>query len=300
MKIEYMREFQILAAELNFSLAAQKLFISQSVLSRHIASLENEIGVQLLKRSTHNVELTEAGKEAYDTFSDILGEYDNYVAKVENIKKKQPGKLRVGILYYSLDQHFGDFIPMFKKKYPDVDLELRTFQPHELYQDILKGNIDIGELQVSRYPGIEQLHTHIYQKFSMVAIMSKGHFLANRSEVHLAELLDETLIELQEDYCCRIATREMLERQGLVFHKTTFTDNIETISFAIRESNGIFLAGDDCKWQKKSQLVYIPIADKTFIGENAFFYRKSDENPLISLWLKEIDAFFGNKKSSRS
>lgn len=292
LKIEYIREFQVLATEMNFSLVARKLFISQSVLSRHIASLENEIGVPLLKRSTHYVELTEVGKLASATFQEILQKYDNFLTIVDNNKNKQSGKLKVGILYYSLDPHFTDFIPIFKKKYPDVDIELRTYQSHNLYQDILKGNIDIGSLHVGDYPGIEQLNVHEYQKYSMVAIMSNNHLLANRLQVNLEELQNEILIELKEDFCIRITTREMLENEGVVFNKTTLTDNVETISLAIHESNGIFLAGEDCKWQQKPQLVYIPLADKTFVGTNAFFYRKVNENPLITLWLDEIDDFF--------
>ncbi|MPW27310.1 LysR family transcriptional regulator [Alkalibaculum sp. M08DMB] len=294
MNIDYIREFQVLAKELNFSLAAQELFMSQPVLSRHIASLEEEIGLPLLKRSTHQVKLTEFGKEALETFEDIMQKYDTLLEIAYNKNKNinSSGKLIVGILYYSLDYRFGEFIPMFRKKYPNINLELRTYQPHELYQDIIKGNIDIGALQVGKFPEIDQLYIHEFQEFSMIAGMSNKHLLAKKTKISLKDLQNETIIELKEDFCSRITTREMLEKVGIVFNRTIVSENVETISLTIQESNGVCLMGEDCKWQKKTQLAYIPIADKAFVEKIAFHYHKRNENPLIPTWLEEIDSFF--------
>ena len=62
MTTEHLYEFSVLARTLSFSRAAQALFLSQSMLSKHIQGLEAELGVQLLVRSTHGVSLTEAGR----------------------------------------------------------------------------------------------------------------------------------------------------------------------------------------------------------------------------------------------
>lgn len=62
MKIQNMREFLTLSDVKNFNLAAEKLFLSQPTLSRHIKELEEELGVQLFERSTRRVELTECGQ----------------------------------------------------------------------------------------------------------------------------------------------------------------------------------------------------------------------------------------------
>lgn len=64
MTSEQFNEFYILSTTLNYSEAAQKLFISQSTLSRHIKSMEDELGVYLFSRNTRNVVLTSEGKLA--------------------------------------------------------------------------------------------------------------------------------------------------------------------------------------------------------------------------------------------
>ena len=61
MDIELFNEFLVLAQTLNYSKAAQQLYLSQSVLSRHIQNLENHLGVALLSRNKHSVELTAIG-----------------------------------------------------------------------------------------------------------------------------------------------------------------------------------------------------------------------------------------------
>ena len=62
MTTELLQEFYILATLLNFSRAAENLFISQSVLSRHMKALEGELSVRLFIRDTHHVSLTEEGR----------------------------------------------------------------------------------------------------------------------------------------------------------------------------------------------------------------------------------------------
>ena len=61
MKTEKLYEFLVLSQTLNYSKAASALYISQSVLSRHILEMERELGVRLFIRTTHEVRLTQAG-----------------------------------------------------------------------------------------------------------------------------------------------------------------------------------------------------------------------------------------------
>jgi DNA-binding transcriptional LysR family regulator len=66
MDIRYLFEFVNVAEKLNFSDAADDLFMSQATLSKHIAAMEEELGCKLFDRSTHQVALTESGKIAAD------------------------------------------------------------------------------------------------------------------------------------------------------------------------------------------------------------------------------------------
>jgi len=77
MDTTHLREFVVLADKLNYSAAAQALFISPATLSRHICSLEDTLGVQLLERNNRFVRLTAAGsalRQELDSLLPLLGE----------------------------------------------------------------------------------------------------------------------------------------------------------------------------------------------------------------------------------
>jgi len=77
MKITYMYEFVTLAENLSYKKAASELNLAQSVLSRHINSVENELGVKLLFRSSHEIVLTPEGEIACREFRNIVDIYKN-------------------------------------------------------------------------------------------------------------------------------------------------------------------------------------------------------------------------------
>lgn len=77
-KISSMREFITLAELRNFNLAAERMFLSQPTLSRHIKDLEDELDVQLFERSTRRVELTEGGEYLLPYAKRIVKAEDEY------------------------------------------------------------------------------------------------------------------------------------------------------------------------------------------------------------------------------
>jgi acetyl esterase/lipase len=76
LELRHLRAFVCVAEELNFSRAANRLFLSQPALSRQIRALERLIGCDLLRRSTHNVDLTPAGEALLDPARQILYDLD--------------------------------------------------------------------------------------------------------------------------------------------------------------------------------------------------------------------------------
>lgn len=99
MKISTLVEFLRLSEELNYTEAARRLFMSQSVLSRHIMDLEAEVGCQLLLRSKRSVELTNAGKVLANRARSLISFYDETIAEVrmENFRCGNSIKVDISI-----------------------------------------------------------------------------------------------------------------------------------------------------------------------------------------------------------
>jgi acetyl esterase/lipase len=84
-ELRHLRSFVAVAEELNFGRAAEQLYLSQPALSRHIRALEQLLGCQLLRRSTHRVELTLAGESLLDRARKVLSDVDEAVSVTQSI-----------------------------------------------------------------------------------------------------------------------------------------------------------------------------------------------------------------------
>lgn len=96
MEIEYLRQFALLAKDCHFQSSADKLFISQSALSKHIAALEKELGQKLFHRTTRQVELTDFGKNFLPYAEKIIGVMNDCEASLLASSQAAPS-LHVGI-----------------------------------------------------------------------------------------------------------------------------------------------------------------------------------------------------------
>ncbi len=84
-EIRHLRAFVAVAEELNFNRAAARLYLSQPALSRQIRALERLLGCELLRRSTHRVELTVAGSALLDRARRLLGDLDEAIATTQSV-----------------------------------------------------------------------------------------------------------------------------------------------------------------------------------------------------------------------
>ena len=93
MELRHLRAFVAVAEELNFSRAATRLYVSQPALSRQIRALERLIGCDLLRRSTHRVELTVAGEALLERSRTLLSEVDDAIAATRSVGGELDGRL---------------------------------------------------------------------------------------------------------------------------------------------------------------------------------------------------------------
>jgi monoterpene epsilon-lactone hydrolase len=92
-ELRHLRAFVAVAEELNFSRAASRLYLSQPALSRQIRALERLVGCELLRRSTHRVELTLAGNALLDRARQLLGALDEAVATTRSVGGELAGRI---------------------------------------------------------------------------------------------------------------------------------------------------------------------------------------------------------------
>lgn len=82
---------------LNFTKAANALYVSQPAISRKVAALEKELGCPLIDRTSKSVVLTPAGKEFQKYFTKMMSELDDMVIKVRGMSQEKAGKVSLGV-----------------------------------------------------------------------------------------------------------------------------------------------------------------------------------------------------------
>ncbi|MGI6217491.1 MAG: LysR family transcriptional regulator [Coriobacteriales bacterium] len=291
MKIEYLREFLLIAETLNLTEAASKLYTTQPVLSRHIHAIEDEVGAQLIARDTHGMELTGAGEMACREFSRIVSIYDGVIEKASRMSTSSSGALSVGVPYYFI-QFSDNVFPPFWKKFPDIDVNPISFQPSFAYDALLKDEIDLALLfRHDCYPNSDQVRFHDFATEQLVAVMSSENPLASNDSIKWSDLKGETIISFRHNYFSDFI-QQRLRMLGVKPAAYTVSDNIDTLVYTIAETGGIAIEPISVENMKRSKIAFIPISDDMGKVATTLAYRTDNSNPTIPVFLKFVDSVY--------
>ncbi|MCF0229625.1 MAG: LysR family transcriptional regulator substrate-binding protein [Parasporobacterium sp.] len=208
------------------------------------------------------------------------------LSEIKNYRETPAGKLTIGILYYSLDEYFKTILPAFRREYPQIVIDIKTYQPHEMYEDLLAGNIDICELFRGDFPGINDFVCHDTGKGNMIAMLRSDDPLSARESVSLKELSGHTLIELSDDRISKICTEDMLRKCGAHFENIRRAADIEEAAKILVQEGGVHLTGENCRKQSMPGISYITISDRNFKFQSCYIYPAKEYNKLIDVFIK--------------
>ncbi|MDO4268417.1 MAG: LysR family transcriptional regulator [Eubacteriales bacterium] len=139
LNLEY---FLVAAEELNFTRAARRLFISQQSLSSHIAGLEKEFDVVLFNR-TSPLTLTYAGQALKVKARRLLDLKDETYRELADIKDFSVGQLTIGLSHTRGRIILPEILPLYKERFPGIDLRLVEGNSSSLAADLLRGDVDL-------------------------------------------------------------------------------------------------------------------------------------------------------------
>ena len=134
----------------SFTAAADRLGISKSVVSKYVSRLENQLGAQLLNRTTRKLHLTEVGRAFYERSQRGLLEIEEAKAEVSRLQEKPRGKLRINVPMSFGITHIAPIVQDFLKLYPDLSIDMNLEDRKvDLIEEGLDMAIRISELSDS-------------------------------------------------------------------------------------------------------------------------------------------------------
>jgi DNA-binding transcriptional LysR family regulator len=183
-----LRYFVAVAEELHFGRAAQRLYIAQPVLSRHIQKLELELSTELFVRDSRNVQLTPAGVRLLEEGRQLLAAADAARRRMQGAALGED-TLTVG---FFVGDYFTPALVAFSQKRPEVTVALLRIYWHDQLEVLRRGRADVAfvHMPIDR-TDLEVLPVRAEPR---VAVLPAGHPLAGRPEVGIADLADEPVI----------------------------------------------------------------------------------------------------------
>lgn len=195
MDIQILREFADLAHTLNFKKTAERMFIGQSTLSKHIIALEEEVEVQLFVRTKQGVHITQSGRDFLPYVRRILDEYDQALTLLRRGKERIAGQLRIGFLDSAVRDLLTSSIRRYQKQYPEMKITLESLQVGDLNEAFNNNAVDIALsiLFPNSFLPPDTVFKTLYQD-GISAVVPKDHPLASRENIFLDDLLQYPII----------------------------------------------------------------------------------------------------------
>ena len=196
MELRHLRYFVAVAEALNFTKAATRMRVAQPALSRQVSDLEEELGVDLLKRTSHGVLLTAEGKLFLEEARGTLKHADEAVTKVRALARGEMGELHVGFLA-PLDLHIlPHALAEFRKTTPGVKVALHDLGSDELCDALRNGTLDLAVMMEPSEELIAGITFEAIGRYPFFVAMAPGHPLARMNSVSVEMLAKQPLVVL--------------------------------------------------------------------------------------------------------
>lgn len=191
--IRQLRYFVVLAGELHFGRAAERLGISQPSLSRQIQALEKIIGTPLVMRTQRGVTLSAAGQAFLESAGSALASHDRALETARNVGERSGEALAIGFACCAPYHDFPDVVQRFIAQYPRTRFSTFEMTSEEQAEAILTKRIDIGFLHPP-IPSGDQFEFDKICDERFVAGLPATHRLARRRRVRCSELASEDFV----------------------------------------------------------------------------------------------------------
>jgi DNA-binding transcriptional LysR family regulator len=188
-ELRHLRAFLAVAQDLNFTRAAERLHLAQQAVSKTVAQLERELGVELLERTSREVRLTEAGEALRGDARTVVDAADAAFARVRAYGEGLAGALRIGATPAVGAGTLRALVRGLHRDAPDLSIALRQLRPGEIAAALRDGTADVVLARAAG--GTPELAVTPLAPTPAELIVPEGHRL--RGEASLADLDGERL-----------------------------------------------------------------------------------------------------------
>jgi DNA-binding transcriptional LysR family regulator len=197
MELRHLRYFVAVAEALNFTKASARLGVAQPALSRQMTDLEEEIGVDLMKRSPRGVTLTAEGKLFLDEARELLKRADESVKKVRALARGEYGELHIGYSPTPTIEILPPALAAFQKAVPGVQVLLHDMSSDEIMDGLRSGTLQLAVTPAESGGHMTGIEFESLRTYPICLVLAAGHPLARLKSIPLEKVTSEPLVTLE-------------------------------------------------------------------------------------------------------
>jgi LysR family transcriptional regulator, hca operon transcriptional activator len=288
MELRHLRYFIAVAEAGSLKLAAEKrLHTAQPSLSRQIRDLEREVGVPLLSRSVHGIELTAAGRAFLEHARLSLMQAEAAAEAARRAAEPTKAIFAVGFLTGQEVAWLGPAIRILSDELPNIEIRVSSGFSTTLADELVRGKIDIAFLRPEPEP---DLAFRFVLSEPLVAILPADHPLAVRKVVDPHDLIGETFIGISAvPRVLRSVVNGYLKRSGVEIVPHIEIDNFAMAISLVTSERGIALLPISIEDYLPPSVVSRRLKGEQPTVDLMIGYHKANASPILKVFLSRID-----------
>jgi len=206
MDLHRLRGFYTVVRAGGFTAAAKRLRLSQPSVSIQVKNLEQELGVQLLDRSSRRVSLTKDGQILYEMATKLFEAEDEIRAVFSGSSRYEATSLAVSTNQSVAAHILPPLLDKYTAMFPNVEVNIHNMRTADILVALEEGTTDVGIILID--PRREGLRVREILPYEMVLITPRDHPLSRRQRVSLSDITEHPFISYTHD----TETRELIDQ----------------------------------------------------------------------------------------
>jgi DNA-binding transcriptional LysR family regulator len=297
MDLRQLRYFLAVAQEAHFGRAANRLHIVQPALSMQIRALEESLGVQLFKRTSRRVELTEAGGLFRIEAERTIAQAEHAKLVVQRAARGELGRIRIG---FSSGATFAGLlsrhIRWFHARYPKVEMDLREAAVTLQVDDIVAGRLDLGYCPAYGGTFDPRVAVEFVGSWPHLVAIGRDHPLAANETIPAKSLVNEPVVYLSGAQGYVDLVRRVLGREPEVIYRAS---SVLTGLTMVAGGLGFALAAQPLSEMRIPGVAYRPLAGFGQQYTLAMLSRADETSGVVNAFLKLVRARSVQRQGAR-
>ncbi|MEP0915148.1 LysR substrate-binding domain-containing protein [Leptolyngbya sp. GB1-A1] len=288
MELRHLRYFVMVAEELNFSRAAERLHMAQPPLSQQIRALEIELGVQLFERDKRPLQLTHAGQAFLKQVQLVLTQVEQATQIAQQANRGETGHLAIGVNSTVTQSVLPNILNIFQTRFPQVELILCELDSQAQIQQLKDCTIDCGFLNspIQNNPDLNSLSI---LKEPLIVAIHQEHPLLSHQRIPLKALSQEPFI-LPPSYIGQGLYHQVLnlcQENGFMPTVVQQARWLQTVLSLVAGRIGVALVPASMQNLQRAGVIYKDI-QPTFEIETVAVWRPRNPSPVLHKFIEAI------------